>query len=446
MEFSIASLLDAFLFLSVFLLVGYAIREAVKVLGNIYLPASVVGGIIALILGPQVLGLIEVPAALGALVDPLTCIVFTCLSWGFTITLGKLRAYADFLCVNLTLMVAQIGIGCGVGVLLWKIWPMLPKGWSYIMPVAFMGGHSTVPIYGNILASYGSEGVTDFGMVFATIGLVVGIVVGTVMCNIGIRKGWAAYMRNASTDAVKSARFALPEKLRQPIGMTRVNNVAVNNLVFQFAIVCVVYLIGRSILRLLNPYFSSLLGFTISESLGGIFGAFIVWPIVCKLKLDKYVDKPTDSTIAGALVDLIVLAACATINLTLVATYWLPILIVAVVGTAVTAAVAYGLAYRICKVDWFEKASYLFGLATGVAATGMALLREVDPENETCVYEVRGIGSAIIAPINSILLPTFAIMAVQTPGREAIVGTIVAIVVIVVSLIIFRNVVKQRGS
>ena len=38
---------------------------------------------------------------------------------------------------------------------------------------------------------------------------------------------------------------------------------------------------------------------------------------------------------------------------------------------------------KLMKKDWFEKAIAEFGQATGVTATGLMLMRTVDPENKT---------------------------------------------------------------
>ena len=47
--------------LMVFLLVGVFLLRICKPLKNLFLPAGLIGGALALILGPQVLGWIEIP-------------------------------------------------------------------------------------------------------------------------------------------------------------------------------------------------------------------------------------------------------------------------------------------------------------------------------------------------------------------------------------------------
>ena len=56
-----ASLFQDLILLFTFLLAGFVIREFVKPLQRFYIPASIVGGVLALVLGPQVLGWVEIP-------------------------------------------------------------------------------------------------------------------------------------------------------------------------------------------------------------------------------------------------------------------------------------------------------------------------------------------------------------------------------------------------
>lgn len=49
------------LILAILLLLGYVAREVIKPLQKLYVPSSVIGGVLGLILGQQVLGIIEIP-------------------------------------------------------------------------------------------------------------------------------------------------------------------------------------------------------------------------------------------------------------------------------------------------------------------------------------------------------------------------------------------------
>ena len=52
---------------SIFLIIGFALRELIAPLRELFLPASIIGGVVALVLGQQCLGLIVIPNLLMAL-------------------------------------------------------------------------------------------------------------------------------------------------------------------------------------------------------------------------------------------------------------------------------------------------------------------------------------------------------------------------------------------
>ena len=79
--------------------------------------------------------------------------------------------------------------------------------------------------------------------------------------------------------------------------------------------------------------------------------------------------------------DLLITAATACLDLSLLARDWLPLTVLAVVGLLWNLAVILLLAPRILPASWFERGLVEFGQATGVAASGLLLLNMVDPED-----------------------------------------------------------------
>ena len=55
---TVASLCNDILVLAVFLLVGFFVRELCKPLQKLFLPSSLIGGLILLLLGQQILGVV----------------------------------------------------------------------------------------------------------------------------------------------------------------------------------------------------------------------------------------------------------------------------------------------------------------------------------------------------------------------------------------------------
>ena len=88
--------------LMVFLLLGFVIREIVKPLQKLFLPSALIGGAVALILGPQVLGLIDIPESWSEMATPMINIVLTCTMFGTVLNKSKIKTYAG--AINLVIL------------------------------------------------------------------------------------------------------------------------------------------------------------------------------------------------------------------------------------------------------------------------------------------------------------------------------------------------------
>ena len=121
--------------LLVFLLIGFALRELIKPLQKLFLPAGLIGGIVALLVGPQVLGWVNLPESWSGMASPMINIVLTCLMFGTALNKSKIRTYAG--AVNLVILTyfAQMFFGTLTGrrsgavcLKAGALWPSLPIG------------------------------------------------------------------------------------------------------------------------------------------------------------------------------------------------------------------------------------------------------------------------------------------------------------------------------
>ena len=101
--------------------------------------------------------------------------------------------------------------------------------------------------------------------------------------------------------------------------------------------------------------------------------------------VEHALDNGALTRIAGNSVDIMVAAAVGAISLTVVAQYWLPILIVALFGGTITFFTVIWISSRIFDDFKFHRALIIFGACTGTMPTGLALLRVIDPDFETPV-------------------------------------------------------------
>lgn len=187
-----ATVFNDLIVLFCFLIVGFILRELIKPLQKLFIPASVLGGLVALIVGPQVLGLIELPETLSGMPGPMIVLVMTAMFMGMKVSKASLKNYAGATDISCMLYFAQAAVGLLVGCGLSAVWDTLPEHWGVIGVFSFFGGHGTAASAGAIFGEYGIDGSLDLGIIFSTLGLVLAMVVGVVILNIGARKGYVS--------------------------------------------------------------------------------------------------------------------------------------------------------------------------------------------------------------------------------------------------------------
>lgn len=393
-----ASLLKDWQVLAALMLLGFVVREVCKPIQKLYIPTSMLAGFIGLILGPQVLGLIAIPKSFSSYAGVLINVVLTCIVLGISFNKKELRTYVDYTCVCVAVWGLQLMVGAPLGDFLSSIWPGLPKGWGLLGVFSFWGGHGTAGAAGTALEKLGSTDAVGMGMVLSTIGLMSAVTIGMVIVNWGIRKGYAVYTKVPESGYDPTLAGVLPKALQHPIGIQKVSNNGINALVFQASLVLVSELIGGAIIKGLgNTFFPVLL--KLGSLVYGMLGAALIRLVLAKTGKEGYLDKQTVSLISGCSLDVLILGAVSTMSIKLVTTYVVPIIIYSLVLLVLTIFVSLYFCRKICKVEWFERACCLFGMASGAVPTGLALVRAVDPEGKSTAPAAQGIASSAWAPV-----------------------------------------------
>ncbi len=219
------------------------------------------------------------------------------------------------------------------------------------------------------------------GVTFATIGILSGVIIGMIIINYGARKGLTKIAMRFE-DLPESERTGFVSiGNRKSLGNEVTVTSSIDPLTLQAAIVGIVVTSGfliRSILIKINPIMQRfpLVGAVLISSM--IIGYFIN-----KSKFKDYVDKPSISRINGVALDYMITAAIGTTSITIFTNYALPLLLVSIALVLVNLFFCFLLGRRWLKGDWFETGVGLFGQFCGVLATGLMLVRVVDPDNKT---------------------------------------------------------------
>jgi ESS family glutamate:Na+ symporter len=136
----------------------------------------------------------------------------------------------------------------------------------------------------------------------------------------------------------------------------------------------------------------------------GLLIAFIIRIIIEKVGIGHHLDHELQSRITGWGVDFLVVAAITAISIKVVIDYAIPIFTIAIVVGVLTLIWIYYLGQRIWKKYKFERIAGLYGMETGTVATGLMLIRIIDPEFKTPAATDLALSSFIALPLIFIMI------------------------------------------
>jgi ESS family glutamate:Na+ symporter len=369
---------------------GYWLRRKLVFLQRLYLPASVIAGLLGLVL----LQTVELPAVAtegwSKLPGLLINIVFACLFLGTTLpTISRVwksssrqLAYGQFVAWG------QYAVGCFFVLLLLKPLFDLPDIFAGIMPVGFEGGHGTAGGMGPMFDDLGFSEMKDYALVCATGGIMGAIIVGMALVNWAIRKGYVEKKSTPQFDA-EDLTGSIPSNRRPEAGKLTVSSDVIESLTLHLAFVGAAIFLGWLMKQGLLCIAAGM-----PEAGGRIFTSFPLFPL-CMLggvmvqwmadRFDRHehMDQGLMMRIQNCALDFLVVAAIATIRIDVVAKQWVPIVILIAAGIAWNVLCLMVFARRAFKDAWFERGIAEMGQSMGVTATGLLLLRVVDPDYET---------------------------------------------------------------
>lgn len=390
--------------ISALMLLGKLIRVKVKGIQRFLIPPAVLAGIMGLVLGPEVLGWLPLSGSLGTYAGILIAFVFAALPFTSTSKAREVAKVKRMWGYSQGGMLLQWGFGGLLGILLLgQIWP-LNDSFGITMPAGFCGGHGSAAALGDAFAGFGQDEVLTLAMTSATVGIICSIVIGLIFLRIGTKRGYSACLTEAEK-LPEELRTGVVEKAnRKSIGEGIFSTISVSTLTFNLSVIGLVvlggYLISKGVSRVAPML--ELPVFSCSYIVG------ILVKFVCdRTKVTEYVCPETSSSLSGMFTDYLVAFGIASIKISVVSQYLVPMLILLFAGLIFTACYIYIAAKYIFKEYWFEKAMFSWGWFTGTMAMGMALLRIADPDSRSHCVDHYAIAYIFIAPVE-IALITFA--------------------------------------
>ncbi len=404
----------SFVVLSVLLGLGFFLRMKVKLLRTLYLPSCVIGGLLGLALiqviavlaskcgadswlGGLDRNLAEISAPWSKLPGFLINIVFACLFIGVKIpkfrdlwkSAGPQLAYGQIVAWGQYVVALGFWIAC-----LGYLFPELPAMFAGVLPVGFEGGHGTAAGMAETFNHYGWEAGKDFALASATFGIMSAIVVGMVLVNWAVRRGYAEKRLEPGEIPEDESIGIIPVDRRPHAGKLSVKSDIIESFSLHLVIVAIAvglgYIAKQGLVVTENaiPYLARhklLSGFPLFPLC--LFGGLIVQLFADRFDKHKLIDLGLIRRIQNASLDFLVIAAVATIKIEVVLAGLVPLIILAVAGIAWNVFCLMFIARRVLPNCWFERAIAELGQSMGVTATGLLLLRVVDPDYETPAAE-----------------------------------------------------------
>ena len=385
---------SVFAVLSLLLVCGKLLRLNFSFLQRLYLPSSVIGGLVGLLAVSLFREHIPEEWISCAQKFPgfLINVIFATLFLGVaTPRFGKVvRIAFPQLCFGQLLAWGQYVLGLGLaGFLLVPLFGV-PPAFGNLLEIGFQGGHGTVGGMSESFKSFGWEDGIDLGLTVATAGMIVGVVVGMALVNWAYKRGYVKEVRAFGDRPEHERRGIHPPQARPDAGRQTVCSDSIDSLAWHIAIVGLAVGIGYLLLLGLQHAEVELFPSATRRLFKGfplfplcMIGGVLMQTTVTRCGGSLLVDHGQMQRLSGAALDYLVLSAVATIKISVVAANWAPLLAIIVAGTLLSLLLVIFLAPRLFKEAWFERSIAEFGQSTGVTATGLLLLRSVDPESRT---------------------------------------------------------------
>ena len=392
--------------ISLLLLLGKLMRVKIKFIQKLFIPPSLLAGFIGLALGPHGFDVLPISSQTGTYAGILIAFIFGALSLTSQKTKGNQEIGAMWV-YSQAGMLLQWAFGGLLGLLvLSQFWPLSPA-FGITMPSGYCGGHGTAAAIGQAFGQLGQDEILTLAMTAATFGIVASVILGLIFVKWGTKNKHTAYLADYKDLPSELRTGLLPQEKRESMGESTCSSISIDSLTFNLAIISAIALGGYGISKLAAYYMP---GFELPVFSCAFVAGIIIKKMLDKTRASESICPQTVGHISGAMTDYLVAFGIASIKLSVVLEYIVPLAILLLSGLAVTLIYVFFMGRKLMKECWFEKALFTWGWFTGTMAMGIALLRVVDPKMKSRCMDSYALAYLFIAPVE-IALITFAPVA-----------------------------------
>ncbi|MDJ0900891.1 MAG: sodium/glutamate symporter [Xenococcus sp. MO_188.B8] len=405
--FDLLNVLFAFIILAILLLVSVYIKQKVQLLQQLYLPESIIAGAIALLLGGEVLG------AIALKINPNSSLV----SGLFPETMQQIWVQCPGVFINIVFAALFLGENIPNPQDIWrKTAPQVAFGQSLawgqyvfgiltvtfiliplfnidplaatLIEIGFEGGHGTAAGMAATLDKLGFSEGGNLALGLATVGIITGIVGGTWLIQWGQKQG---YIQQENL-TIKQQELVATKETESPA--LTIEQLGIDLLSLNFGFTAIAIALGWLILQglfWLESVSWGKNGLEIIEAVPlfpmALIGGIILQLIMNRLGIDYLIDRQMQERIGGVAIDVVIITAIAGLDLTILRDNLGVFVSLSLIGIIWNIFAFVVIAPRIIPIHWFERGLGDMGQSMGVTATGILLIRMVDPENKTAAFE-----------------------------------------------------------
>lgn len=422
--------------ISFLMLIGKIARVKIKLIQKLFIPPSLIAGILGLAFGPNGLGWLPFSGNLGTYSAILIALVFGALPLSspkasfkeVSRRVGPIWAYAQLG------MLLQWGIVGLLGIYGLKlIWPSLNDAFGVMFPTGFYGGHGTAAAMGSAFEGLGWDEARSLGMTTATVGIIFAIVGGLFMIKWAARRKYTAFIADFRDLPDELRSGLLPKEKRDSLGTATTSSISIESITLYICVIFFVALAGYLISQGVKVYYPKL-------ELPVFSCAFIVGlllkQILDRVNASEYICPETTQRLSSFFTDLLVAFGVASIKLEVVVKYALPLVVLIVVGTVIVWIITFFLGRHLSRTYWFERSIFAWGWWTGTMAMGIALIRIVDPKMASKAMDDYALAYLPIAPVEILLITFVPILFVSGYGAWLMLGCL--LVSLLILLLAFK--------
>ena len=404
------------------LLVGKIIRVKVKLIQKLFIPPSLIAGLLGLAMGPSGLDWLPFSNNLGTYAAVLIALVFGALPLSSPkVSMKEVSDRVGPMWVFAQLgMLLQWAIAGLFGLFVLKlIWPDINDSFGIMLSTGFYGGHGTAAAIGAAYEGLGWDEAGSLGMTTATIGVVCAIIGGLIMIKWAARNKQTAFIADFNDLPNELRSGLLPQDKRDSIGTATTSSISIESITLQMAFIFVVAFVGYMISQGVKMYYPKL-------ELPVFSCAFIIGLLFKKISdrtgVSDYICPNTTQRLSSFFTDLLVACGVASIKLGVVVKYAVPLIVLVIFGVALVWFIAFFFGKHLSKTYWFERSIFAWGWWTGTMAMGIALIRIVDPKLLSKAMDDYALAYLPIAPIEILLITFVPILFVNGFGLWLMLG------------------------